>query len=139
MTEEDKKRSDEINAKIEKINKVTTLCDFEQFSSYTIDNIKEALDTISNDDKLYVLWNWGKNDNFVKDNKWTDVVVEYTKEYRLLIEITKYNNNFIKDYIREQFKTLQDASLELMYIHKDYENEDLKATIDKTNNIINNE
>lgn len=136
MTEDDKKRSDEINAKIEKINKVTALCDFEQFSSYTIDNIKEALNSISNNDKLYVLWNWGKNDNFVKDSKWVDIVSEYNHEYRHLIEITKYNNDFIKYYIKEQFKTLQDASLELMYLHKDYDNEDLKMTIDKTNDLL---
>lgn len=137
MTEEDRQHSNEITKKINKIDRVTNLCDFKIFSKYTLNDIKAELNEVSNDDILYILWNWGKSDEFIKDVKWSNVVKEYIKEYTALIKITEHNNEFIRDYIKVQCKILQDCSLELMLIHKDYNNEDLKGTIDKTNNIIN--
>lgn len=136
MTAEEKKRSDEINAKIDKINKITSLCNFELFSSYSIENINKDIDSVSEDDKLYILWNWGMKDDFSKDKKWSNIVQKYAKDYNILLEMLKNKSTFVKEYVKEQCQTLQDASLELMYLHKDYNNNDLKSSIDITNKIL---
>lgn len=137
MTIDEKERSDEICAKIDKFNKVVSLCDFDTFSSYSIDSINEVFNSASTDDKLYILWNWGISDNFSKDQKWATIVHTYSKECTMLIEVMQNNRDYIKQYIREQCQNIQDISLELMYLHKDYNNEDLKVTIDTTIKVIN--
>jgi hypothetical protein len=130
------KRIREINAIVDNMTKVTNLTSLETFKSYTMDDIKQIMTSLQTDDKFYVLWNWGKNDNFVADVKWKPIVNEFAKEFTVLVTLLKDNNNFIIQYSKEKAKQMQDVILEMMYLTNDYSNDNLKKSMDITNNII---
>lgn len=126
----------DIYKKIELINIVTNLTTFETYSKYSIEQVLSLMNELSSKDILFILWKMGITDEYNKDDKTIQVILNYKELVKELIVTLEKNSNFIQEYIKENMKNLQDLSLEMMHETKDYDNENLKYTIDTVNKII---